>query len=592
MPVDRLLIVSVRSYLTSHGESMEVGQQLVDRLIDHGVKRVFGLPGGQTASFYNGLARRRDVIEHVLMRDERSGAFAADAYARITGSLGVCDATVGPGATNLVSGLVESLAASVPLLAIVPDVPRGWEHRRRRSSASQSIEQRDILTPCVKWFARVNDVDHFEAIVDQCIRVATSGRPGPVVLEIPHDIMRAEVPPSANGVPRSAVVPRNRSAPDPADVMAAADAIAASVRPVLLVGGGAHISGAYAEVVALAERHSLPVITTTTGKGVISEYHTLSLGVCGGLGSHHANAVFENADCVIVAGAKLNQITTLNFTVPNPGATVIHIELDGEEIGRNFPRTLPLESDCRLGLRALQDALDGRFVEHEWDLSVLQKGIEDFWAGESFKTPREGDKIKPQDAMRVLGGLMSDDDVLVADASLQSGWGSSRWRVDKSGRRYLAPRGVGGLGWGLPAAVGAAFGLRDLGSLGRVVCIAGDGGWGYSMTELEVLARFEVPVVTMLLNNDVLAWNKHVVTGTYPGEDYVSQEYSPVDWAAAAAALGANGLRVTELDQLAGALQAGLDERSRPSVIEVLSSEDETPWIGRREVIGSAQAAY
>src|SRR3954470_19176751 len=194
---------------------MDVGERLVDRLITHGVRRVFGVPGGQTAAFYHGLATRPGEIEHVLMRDERSAACAADAYARTSGRLGVCDATVGPGATNLVSGLAEAYASSIPVLAIIADIPRGWNHRRRMGSASQGFEQRDFLNPCVKWYARVEVPRQLDVMLAQAIRVAVSDRPGPVVLEIPHDVMLAAAEDGDPAEDLASVFPRTRTAPDP-----------------------------------------------------------------------------------------------------------------------------------------------------------------------------------------------------------------------------------------------------------------------------------------------------------------------------------------------------------------------------------------
>lgn len=571
---------------------MDVGQRLVDRLIAHGVRRVFGVPGGQTAPFYHGLAVRKDEIEHVLMRDERSAVFAADAYARVSGTIGVCDATVGPGATNLVSGLVEAYSSSIPVLAVIADIPRFWEHRRHLGSASQGFEQRAFLEPCVKWYGRVEVPEQIDEILDHCIRVATSNRPGPVIIEIPDDVFSSAASEDPHPTGLSARFPRLRTAPDPDNVVDAAELLGNSRRPVILAGGGVHISGACPEVVALAEQLQAPVATTISGKGSIAEDHQLALGVAGSFGSPLANETLEESDCLVVVGCKLGQAATLGWELPAPGCTAIHVDVDAEEIGRNFARTVPLQSDARLGLRALLQATSHEHAANEWDVDALHARADEVWANDTFKRPVEEDKIKPQHVMRALAERLGEDDLIVTDASLSSGWAASRWRLKTAGRRLVAPRGVAGLGWGLPAATGAAFALRDTGRPGRVVCLAGDGGWGYSLSEIETLARFGVGLPAIVLNNAVLGWNKHVAMRRYP-DAWVSQDFSDVSWSDAAIALGGWGTRVADADGIGAALDEALRQSGRPSVVEVLSSEHETPVLKAMSgAVPAKQAAY
>jgi acetolactate synthase I/II/III large subunit len=569
---------------------MDVGQRLVDRLIAYGVQRVFGVPGGQTAPFYHGIAVQRHRIEHVLMRDERSAVFAADAYARVSGLIGVCDATVGPGATNLVSGLVEAYSSSIPVLAVIADIPRFWEHRRHLGSASQGFEQRAFLEPCVKWYGRVEVPEELDEVLDHCIRVAISNRPGPVVIEIPDDVFASPASQEPHPEGLSARFPRVRSAPDPEDVRRAAELLAFSGRPIVLAGGGVHISGACREVQALAERLSAPVVTTISGKGSIPEDHALALGVVGSFGSPLANETMGASDCVVVVGCKLGQGATMGWELPSPAARVIHLDIDAEEIGRNFAGSLPLHADARLGVQALLEAIADGQADSEWDLDALRERADEVWASDTFKRPVEEDRIKPQHVMRALAGRLGDDDIIVTDASLSSGWAASRWQVKTSGRRLLAPRGVAGLGWGLPAATGAAFALRDTGRAGRVVCLAGDGGWGYSLAEIETLARFQVSLPSIVLNNAVLGWNKHTAMRRYP-DAWVSQDFLDVSWSDAAAALGGWGARVSDVDDLGAALDEAFAQSGRPSVIDVLSSEHETPVLKAMSGAGPATLA-
>jgi acetolactate synthase-1/2/3 large subunit len=570
---------------------MDVGQRLVDRLIAHGVRRVFGVPGGQTAPFYHGIATRQDQIEHVLMRDERSAVFAADAYARATGTVGVCDATVGPGATNLVSGLVEAYSSSIPVLAVIADIPRAWEHRRHLGSASQGFEQRAFLEPCVKWYGRVDTPELLDATLDHCLRVAVSNRPGPVIIEVPDDVFSSPAADLPHPEGLSVAFPRLRPAADPAAVAQAAERLRAAERPMLLVGGGAQISGASAEVLALAERLQAPVATTISGKGIVPETHPLAVGISGSFGSSAANDTLEQADCLVVIGCKLGQAATLGWDIPLPGTDVIHIELDAEEIGRNNARSLGIQADARLATRALVDTLGAGEASTAWDLDAIAARADEFWETDVFKQPVDEDRIKPQQVLRELAAQLGDDDVIVTDASLSSGWAASRWRVAASGRRLIAPRGVAGLGWGLPAAIGAAFGLKDIGHPGRVVCLAGDGGWGYSLSEIETLARFRMALASIVLNNQVLGWNKHVAMRRYP-DAWVSQDFLDVRYADAAIALGGFGVRVEEADGVGGAIRAALAETDRPSVVEVSSSEHETPVLKAMSGTAAPTTAY
>jgi acetolactate synthase I/II/III large subunit len=260
------------------------GLLLVDLLIAHGVRHVFGLPGGQTMALYDGILERAPSIRHLLVRDERSGAYAADAYARVTGAVGVCDATVGPGAAKLPSGLGEALNASVPVLALVSDLPRELAPMRYRGAASQALDQARLLEPVTKWLASVDDPAAMPGLVRRAFREATGGRPGPVALLLPQDVLDAPWPEGTARVrpgpadARFGRCPPLRPRPDPADVDAAAGVLRAARRPLLLAGGGVLLSGAGEALRALAERLSAGVATTLSGKGAFPETHPLSVG--------------------------------------------------------------------------------------------------------------------------------------------------------------------------------------------------------------------------------------------------------------------------------------------------------------------------
>jgi acetolactate synthase-1/2/3 large subunit len=569
------------------GVTVHIGDQLVDRLIGYGIRHVFGCPGGQTLPLYNGIYKRAGEITHVLMRDERSAAFAADAYARATGRLGVCDATVGPGASNLVSGLVEAYSSSVPLLAIVSDIPRAWEHRRRLGSASQGYDQRKFLEGCVKWYGRVETPEMLGDILHACIRIATSGRPGPVVLEIPDDVFAGPAGPAGTPAsPEWTVFPRLRPAADPAAVANAVAQLKTSTLPMIVAGGGALHAGAGAAVEALAELLGCPVATTVSGKGLVAETHPLSVGVAGRFGVPMANALLAAADLVIFIGCKTGQTTTNGWTLPELELPVVHIDVDPEEIGRNYRNTAGIFADAKLGTASLVGALRADRPATAWDQAKITKLRTDWWDGPiTFKQAPKPGILKPQDLMRVMRGLMADRDLMVSDASLASGWIAGRWQICKAGRYSYAPRGLAGLGWGLPAAIGVSVALRGRPDAGRVVCLAGDGGWGYSMADVESAVRVGLPIIAIILNNSTLGWIKHSAANRYPGE-MVSENFIDVRFAEAAGAMGANAASVSLLDDFRAAFQKALSDTSAtPWVIEVRSCDTETP------VLANAPAA-
>ena len=561
---------------------MHVGELLVDRLISYGVRYVFGCPGGQTLPMYNGIARRPGEIEHVLMRDERSGAYAADAYARATGRVGICDATVGPGASNLVSGLVEAFSASIPVLTVVSDIPRQWEHRRRLGSASQAFEQRKFLEGTVKWFGRVDVAENLPEILHACMRIATSGRPGPVVLEIPDDIFAGPaVEPTFDASPDWAEFPRLRAAADPHPIAAAIALLRRKDKPVIIAGGGAMNAHAGAAVLDLARALGCPVTTTVSAKGLVPETDPLAAGVAGRFGIPMANTIIEEADCVIFVGSKTGQTTTMGWTSPPLDTEVVHIDIDPDEIGRSYHATIGIFADARLGAEALAAAVREHGISTAWDHDQLRQLRDEWWEGPiQYKQPAPAGVVQPQDVLRIMRATMPASASLVTDASLASGWGASRWKATaESGRHFFAPRGLAGLGWGLPAAIGVAMARRHTDE--RVVCLAGDGGWGYSMAEVETAARLNLRLVSVVLNNGTLAWIKH--TAANRNYEMVSEDFRAVTYAEPAAGLGAKASFVTSADEFEEAFRTALDDRSEiPWVIEVRSSDIETPVLQLR----------
>ena len=552
---------------------MKVGDKLAKLLMENGVKYVFGVPGGQTLPFYDGIRKLEGKIAHVVMRDERSAGFAADAYARLTNRVGVCDATVGPGATNLVSPLAEAHCSSIPLIAVISDISRSWEHLRARGNASQAIEQLEIFRTVSKWQVSVNDPKALETTVDAAFRIATSGRPGPVVICVPEDVASSDFDyTDRQNQFQGAVYPRSRFAPDPDEVQKAGRMLMQAKSPVFVVGGGAHISGCAGELKTVIEQVQAAVITTISGKGILEETHPQVFGVTGLFGNPIARDVFQSADLVFFIGCKVGQLTTFGYRLPAKDTSVIHLDADPEEIGRNYPDSIPLVGDAGLGLKALIAATADQKSSADWDFHSLKGKYEQWYQKITSDSLGSEGALRPQAIMAAVNRVLTGDDLLVCDASLSSGWAAAYLQLPVAGRKYIAPRGLAGLGWGSPAAIGAALAS---GKEKRILQFAGDGGFGYSVQELEVMNRLCLPVVSLVLNNSVFGWIKHVQKSLYDGK-YISTDFAKVDFAMVAKGFGVRSYRVKSIEELEQVLALEKSPQG-PAVIEIISDQWESP---------------
>ena len=590
------------------------GALLASLLAEHGVRHVFGLPGGQTLALYDAIIDVAPAITHVLVRDERSGAYAADAYARMTGRAGVCDATVGPGAAKLPSGLGEALGASVPVVALVSDLPARMAPHRYRSAASQALDQAALLGPVTKWLASVPDAASMPGLVRQAFREATSGRPGPVALLLPQDVLDAPAGPVAGQAmsARFGVFPAFRPAPEPADVTAVAQVLRRARRPFVLAGGGVLHSAAGPEVTALAARLSAAVATTLTGKGAIAEDHPLSVGVAGSMGTSAAAAAFAEADVVLLAGTKSSGGATYGWTLPRDGQLVVQLDIDPAELGRAFGVTAAMLADARQGVTALLAELGtgaaladgngnatgigtGAGGEAEPDRSAWRARLTELtgqWrAARDQERASEAIPIAPQRVLAALQDALGPGDCLICDASLASGWGGAYYEQRLPGRQILFPRGQAGLGYAVPAAIGAATAALDRGDAGRgrTVVLTGDGALGYAVGELATIAELGLPVTVVVLNNRSLGWIRWYQRITF-GRGFEREDFADVAFADVARGFGWQGTRVTAPAELGSALAAAL-RSDRPALVDVVTEAWETPIGAHRNAVAQGATA-
>jgi acetolactate synthase-1/2/3 large subunit len=575
------------------------GALLAGLLAEHGVRHVFGVPGGQTLALYDALLDRAPALTHVLVRDERTAAYAADAYARVTGRVGVCDATVGPGAAKLPSGLGEALGASVPVIALVSELPARMAPHRYRSAASQALDQAALLAPVTKWQATVPDLAAMPGLARQAFREAVTGRPGPVALLLPQDVLDSPAKPP---VPRASAerfgtFPAFRPAPDPADVAAAAAVLRRAARPFILAGGGVMHSGAGPAVTALAERLSAAVGTTLTGKGAIAENHPLSAGVTGTMGTTAAAAALAEADVVLLAGTKASGGATFGWKLPRPDQHVVQIDIDPAELGRAFDVAAAMLGDARSGLSALLAELGtgtGTGTGAEPDRSAWRARLAALTAG--WRAARDGERasdavpIAPQRVLAELEAALGPDDRLICDASLASGWGGVYFEQRIPGRQVLCPRGQAGLGYALPAAIGAATASAGGGGrAGRTVVLTGDGALGYAVGELATVAELRLPVTVVVLNNRSLGWIRWYRRITF-GRGWEDEDFADVAYADVARGFGLHAARVTEPGRLAPALAAALGS-DRPALLDVVTEAWQTPIGAHRDAVADGATA-
>ncbi len=545
---------------------MTGGEALARALMAHGAGPMFGMGGFQLLPFYD--AARRLGLAHHLINDERCGAFAADAYAKVSGRVGLVDATLGPGATNLVTGLVEALNAGSPMVAVVGDTHRGHSWK----NMTQETAQAEILRPACKALIRVEVVSRIPELVARAFAVATSGRPGPVVLIVPEDVAHG-----AHGFadedfeadPRYQSAPALRCAPDAESLARAAEMLTAAERPLILAGGGVHLSGAAGALTAFAEAHGVPVAHTMSGKGAIPCAAPLAAGLFGRY-DRIANGLIAEADCLLVVGCKLGEIATKRYTVPAPGKRLIHLDIVAEEIGRTYRPTLPLWGDARTGLEALGPLMGpAPAARAGWGAEVARRMA----AWRETARPRLESDETPVSMGRLMGALnrrLPADAVLVADGGFAAHWGGLLYDQPRAGRGFLPDRGFASIGYGLPGAIGAKLAAPDR----PVVAITGDGGFNMVLGELETARRLGLGITIIVVNNAASGYVKALQHLMYGAGAYQSSDLAETNYAAAAEALGCRGLRVEHPGALEGALETALAGGDRPVVLDVVVTRD------------------
>jgi acetolactate synthase-1/2/3 large subunit len=530
---------------------------------------MFGMGGFQLLPLYEAV--RRFDMPHHLMNDERSAVFLADAYAKVSGRVGLADATLGPGATNLVTGLAEALNAGTPMVCVVGDTHRdhAWKNM------TQECRQTELLRPVCKELIRIEAIQRIPELMRRAFMVATTGRPGPVVVDVPEDLMHATHTFQAEEFevdPINEAAPALRCRPDGSAVARAADLIARARRPFILAGGGVHISGAWDALTAFSRATNIPVAHTLTGKGAIPCTDSLSAGLFGRY-DRIANGLIEEADVILVIGCKLGEIATKRYTVPGPGKTIIHLDIVAEEFGRTRQADVLLWGDARLGIEDLHEALQAkapdlksRHADYAEEVPVRMAK----WREEV--APRLHSTERPINVARLLtaiNNVLPEDGILVADGGFAAHWGGLLFDTKRAGRGFVPDRGFASIGYGLPGAMGAA-----LAAPGRpILSLTGDSGFCMVLGDLETARRLNLDFTVIVVNNAASGYVKALQHLVYGAGNYHSSDLSEVNFAEVAKAFGVTGIRVEDPESIEDALREAMSIKG-PVVLDVIVTRD------------------
>ncbi len=538
---------------------MTGAQILCECMVRDGVEVIFGFPGGTVLPLYDVLPQFPQ-LRHVLVRHEQGAAHAADGYARVTGKVGVCLATSGPGATNLVTGIANAYLDSSPLVAITGQVARPFIGK----DAFQEIDITGITLPITKHNYLVLDVGSLAKVVKEAFYLARSGRPGPVLIDIPRDVFSEQTEfhyPSKVDLPGYKPTLKGH----PTQIKKAVKLISEAEQPVILAGRGINISGAYAELKELAETVQIPVITTLLGIGCFPESHFLSYGMLGMHGMAYANLAVTAADVIIAIGMRFDDRATGKVSAFAPHARVVHIDIDPAEIGKNVRVDTPIVGDIRAVLQALNKLLEPK--EHIKWIQQLDR-----WRKEHPSMDiRDHDGLLPQYVVRQIYEVTKGEAIVTTGVGQNQMWAAQHYWYDKP-NSLISSGGLGTMGFGLPAAIGAKIGRPD----SAVWCIDGDGSLQMTIQELATIVQENLAVKIAILNNGYLGMVRQWQDLFY-GKRYVATPLSCPDFVKIAEGYCITGLRVTRREDVAPAITQAM-EHDGPFLIDFSVEPEENVY--------------
>jgi len=533
----------------------------------NGVRHVFGLCGDTSLPFYDALYKMEHGMTHVLTRDERSAAYMADGYARVTGKPGVCEGPSGGGATYLLPGLVEANESCIPVLGITSDVP---VLSRGRYPLTE-LDQDGLYRPLTKWNTVCDRAEQIPQAFRSAFREMTTGRPGSAHIGLPYDVLKQSVDPgdlwAQKGHDR---YPAWRYVAEAAAIEAAGEAILRARLPVFICGGGVVTSGASPALAEIATLLNAPVCTTVSGKGSLSERHALCAGVVGSNGGVIATReVVQQADLVIFVGCRAGSTTTEHWKNPSRDIPIVHIDVDPSVISANYETAHAVVGDARLALEALHHWLEANLKGRASDVidgqSVVQRARKAKFDAFAKLISEPVRPIRPERVLAELHRVLPSDAIVVADPGTPCPYVSGYYEVLEPGRQFITNRAHGALGYSMSAATGAWYGRPSA----RCVSLMGDGSFGFAVGEMETIVRNKVPLLMIVFSNSSYGWIKASQKASY-GERYFSVDFSRTDHRQVGEAYGVKSWRVEDPDALGGVMRQAV-EHGGPALIDVIA---------------------
>ncbi|HCM1505117.1 TPA: acetolactate synthase 3 large subunit [Vibrio parahaemolyticus] len=552
-------------------------EMVVQSLIEENVEQIFGYPGGSVLDIYDALHAKTDQIKHVLVRHEQAATHMADGYARATGKPGVVLVCSGPGATNTITGIATAYMDSIPMIVISGNVPNSLIG----NDAFQECDIVGVSRPVVKHSFLVKKAEDIPETIKKAFYISTTGRPGPVVIDLPKDVMNPQIKlPYQYPESISMRSYKPTTSGHKGQIKKALKSLIEAKKPVLYVGGGAVISGAHEHILELADKLNLPVVSTLMGLGAFPGTHKNSLGMLGMHGTYEANMAMHEADLIFGIGVRFDDRTTNNLEKYCPNAKVMHIDIDPSSISKNVKVDLPIVGSAEkvlttmLGLLAEQDCGNDEAAITKWwdDIQV--------WRDRqclSYET--SSDRIKPQQVIETLHKLTNGDAYVASDVGQHQMFAALYYPFNKP-RRWINSGGLGTMGFGLPAGMGVKFAMPEE----EVVVVTGDGSIQMNIQELSTAMQYDIPVKIINLNNRFLGMVKQWQDIIYQGRHSNSYMSSVPDFAAIAEAYGHVGIRIETLDQLEEGLQKALDMKDRLVFVDI--NVDETEHVYPMQIKG------
>jgi acetolactate synthase-1/2/3 large subunit len=552
-------------------------QVIVEMLKEYHVEYIFGVPGDTSIKLYEALYNCQSDIRHIMARDERSASFMADAYARLSHKPGICECPSGAGSLYTVPGVAEANASSIPVIAMTSDVPLSGEGKQTITE----LDTQKLYESITKWASVVKGVDKIPEVMRRAFRIATTGRPGAVHLAFPKETLNdnfLKEPKDLYADENCCIYPAYRTRGARIELEALVSFMAGAKKLVIIVGGGANHSQAGDAIQLMAEWMSAPVVSTISGQGIMPDDHPMAIGVIGDNGFHpHAHRAIEEADVLLYIGCKMGSVSTINWTMPSEnsskigGSKILQIDLNPEMLGNNFQNTLSVAGDAKLVVQDLLTLLKAKTVQKETSSWVNDLNLQrqTFWENAKKEFQTNTTPLKPQRIIAELNRYLDESTIVISDAGTPTPYITRYLKLAARDSRFIIPRAYGGLGYAIPAVVGAHFARPDAKLLG----LFGDGSLGMSAGELETISRLNIPAVLIHFNNSTFGWIK-ALQKLHCNEKYFSVDFNANDPAKVARGFGLKALSIETTEELDQGLKIAF--RSKSPVFLDVKSEPES----------------